>query len=152
MDAKKFALRMDAVAKTFESNVQDMLIKVALTVHSTVVLGTPIDTGRARGSWLVEIGKPASGTADSPADFGFVAASEKARAKLAAYKRNMGSIHITNNLPYIGPLNDGHSTQAPAGFVEDAVEAGVKRVQGFKLLSKNIGGGGFGGYIVGIGD
>ena len=35
------------------------------------------------------------------------------------------AIWIVNNLPYGGPLNDGHSTQAPAGFVEQAIAAGV---------------------------
>lgn len=141
MDTKKFAKRMTAIAKTFESNAGQLIDKVALTVHSTVVLGTPVDTGRARGNWQVEIGKAAEGTVDDPSEYGFAAATTKARAKLAGNDGQSSSlrpqrdVHITNNLPYITPLNQGHSKQAPAGFVEEAIAAGVKQVKGTKLLS-----------------
>lgn len=139
MKPDKFAKRMTALAKMFEANVNDLVVKTALTVHSTVVLGTPVDTGRARGSWLVEIGKPAEGTADSPQDFGFGPAFDKARQKLRGYKPG-GEVHLTNNLPYIKPLNEGHSKQAPIGFVEEAVAAGTKQVKGAKLLdSRTVG-------------
>ncbi|WP_201450287.1 hypothetical protein [Sphingobium yanoikuyae] len=30
--------------------------------------------------------------------------------------------HIQNSVPYISRLNDGHSQQAPAGFIEAAVD------------------------------
>lgn len=44
------------------------------------------------------------------------------------------SIHITNNLPYIGALNDGHSKQAPAGFVRTAVMEGLAAMRGVNIL------------------
>lgn len=134
MTPDKFSKRMTALAKTFESNAQDLVVKTALTVHSVVVLGTPVDTGRARGSWLVAINRPADGTAESPGDFGYVAATTKAQRVLKGYKAEQ-DVHLTNNLPYIVPLNQGHSQQAPAGFVEDAIAAGVRLVKGAKLLS-----------------
>ena len=43
-------------------------------------------------------------------------------------------VHITNNLPYIGALNDGHSKQAPADFVRIAVMDGLATVRGAKIL------------------
>lgn len=30
--------------------------------------------------------------------------------------------HVQNSVPYIGRLNDGHSTQAPAGFIDAIVD------------------------------
>ena len=33
------------------------------------------------------------------------------------------TVYISNNLEYIQALNEGHSQQAPAGFVEKAVQA-----------------------------
>lgn len=134
MSPDKFARRMAALSKTFDTNQADLVPRTALVVHSVVVLGTPVDTGRARGSWLVEISRPAEGTAESPADFGFVASRTKAETKLGGYK-NQGEVHLTNNLPYIGALNRGHSQQAPEGFVEDAIAAGVKHLKGVKLLA-----------------
>lgn len=133
MTPDKFAKRMTALAKTFDTNAAELVPRTALVVHSVVVLGTPVDTGRARGSWLVAIGSAAEGTAETPADFGFVPSRDKAEKVLKGYKAQ-GDVHITNNLPYIAPLNRGHSKQAPAGFVEDAIAAGVKHVRGVKLL------------------
>jgi hypothetical protein len=43
-------------------------------------------------------------------------------------------VHISNNLPYIGALNDGHSKQAPADFVRLAVMDGLATVRGVKVM------------------
>jgi hypothetical protein len=135
MSPDKFSKRMTALGKTFDANRKDLLPRTALVVHAVVALGTPVDTGRARGSWLVAIGsRPAEGTAETPADYGFSASHAKAQSTLRGYK-DQGEVHITNNLPYIVPLNEGHSQQAPAGFVEDAIAAGVKHIKGVRLLS-----------------
>jgi formaldehyde-activating enzyme involved in methanogenesis len=32
---------------------------------------------------------------------------------------------VSNNVPYINRLNEGHSAQAPAGFVQQAVAKAV---------------------------
>jgi hypothetical protein len=37
-----------------------------------------------------------------------------------------GVVEITNNVEYIAKLNDGHSAQAPAGFIEAAVDRHTK--------------------------
>lgn len=138
MNPDKFAKRMRAISATFEKNTDDMMVAVALTMHSAVVLGTPVDTGRARGSWFVEIDKTAEGmlSKDDKTEFGYVPSRTKAEAKLAQYK-GQASIHLTNNLPYITPLNEGHSKQAPEGFVEIAIEAAIKQVRKTRLLDEN---------------
>ncbi len=48
-------------------------------------------------------------------------------------KKN-AEIHVTNNLSYIGALNDGHSKQAPADFVRLAVMDGLATVRGAKII------------------
>lgn len=140
MTPEKFTKRMETIAKNFDTNAGQLIDKTALTVHAVVTLGTPVDSGRARGSWLVEIGRAAEGTTDNPAEFGAPAAIAKAQAKLggnaggSSTMRPQRDVHITNNLPYIVPLNEGHSKQAPIGFVDMGIEAGVKLVRGAKLL------------------
>ncbi|MGK2911230.1 MAG: hypothetical protein ACSLE1_15725 [Sphingobium sp.] len=37
-----------------------------------------------------------------------------------------GAMEISNSVPYIGKLNDGHSKQAPTGFIEAAVDRHTK--------------------------
>lgn len=106
----------------------DGLKKVATQVDQALVLATPRDTGRAANNWIPNINGPSSqyrkdakgGTS------GILAEGQRVikGAKLG------DSIHFTNNTPYIGPLNNGHSKQAPAGFVEKAVQAGKASLKG----------------------
>lgn len=48
-------------------------------------------------------------------------------------------IHLTNNLPYIKPLNEGSSHQAPAGFVEVAIENGRNYMASQKVTEEGHG-------------
>jgi hypothetical protein len=129
-----FAQRMKQLGQRIEKNSDALVRKCALAVDATVVLATPVDTGRARANWQVELNAPAIGTTTrlSPSGAESIAA---ARTKIAQYKGGTpkAAIHITNNLPYIGKLNDGYSKQAPAGFVEKAVMVGVSAIQNVKV-------------------
>jgi hypothetical protein len=42
-------------------------------------------------------------------------------------------IHLNNNLPYIIPLNQGWSTQAPAGFIDMAILDGLAAIRGLSI-------------------
>lgn len=72
----------------------------------------PVDSGRARASWghwqPGEIIKP-----DSEANKGD-----------AHWEERDGGLTVEqgSNVPYIAALNEGHSRQAPAGFIDKAVD------------------------------
>ena len=134
-DLRQFAGRIRVMGKRIEKNADAMTRKVALAVDSAVVIATPVDTGRARSIWQVNLGGPASGTRDALDQTGQAAIAE-GRTEIAKYKGG-SAIHITNNLPYIGRLNDGWSAQAPSGFVEKAVLVGVAAAQGAGSLLQN---------------
>lgn len=144
MNLRQFSIRIRRLGSNVETNAVKLVRKVALSVDSTVVMGTPVDTGRARSNWQVEIGKPARGTVEAyaPGKEGSTGGQNAQIALalgagvIATYKGGE-SIHLTNNLPYIGALNRGHSAQAPSGFVETAVLDGVAQVKGAKLLPDN---------------
>lgn len=109
------------------SNNADRLVRrCALAVDAAVVIATPVDTGRARANWQVEVGQEATGVLDEVDKSGQGALATGARV-IQSYKGG-SSINLTNNLPYIERLNDGWSAQAPAGFVERAVQIGVDAV------------------------
>lgn len=150
-DMKQLARNLRVLAKRIPENANVMVRTVALAIDQTLVLNTPVDTGRARGNWQVTIGEPATGEVEglplrpkgkkkaaavisSPVeDTGMVAI----KAAISATKDfKGGTIFIVNNLPYIVPLNNGHSQQAPAGFVQTAILNGIQAVQNATLLSK----------------
>lgn len=93
--------------------------KVAIEIGTRLVYKTPVDTGRARGGWLPSIDSPAGGEggADPTGQQAVVKIMGKFSRNAPAYR----VYYITNNVPYIGDLNNGHSQQAPAHFVEMAV-------------------------------
>lgn len=135
----QFDKNLAARQKEIASNTDRLVRKTALAVDSTVVLGTPVDTGRARSNWQVELNGPADGVIEayvagkggSTAAENVTAALAQARQVIAQYSGDVpnASINITNNLDYIGDLNDGSSAQAPAGFVEKAIHVGVEAIR-----------------------
>ena len=111
-----------------------------IEIFGRVIMRTPVDTGRLRGNWQATRGARAHGTVDTD-DPGPVndigAGSSKAREEMIRTVVGAGlgdSLHLTNNLPYAGKIEYGHSKkQAPAGMVrltvaefQDVVKAKIK--------------------------
>jgi hypothetical protein len=73
----------------------------------------PVDSGRARASWGHW----------TPAEM--VAPDSDASKSDAHWAEQDGGLTVEqgSNLEYIAALNEGHSKQAPAGFIDKAVEA-----------------------------
>jgi hypothetical protein len=93
--------------------------------------GTPVDIGWARANWLPSVGKPNEMESDvrEPTPAQVIARAQVGQAGLndvLAWKLTDGPIFATNNVPYIGALNAGHSKQSPRGFVQFALEKAVK--------------------------
>jgi hypothetical protein len=144
---KTLTARLRVLAKDIPANASLIVRKTALAIDTALVLNTPVDTGRARGNWQVNIGGPAEGTLDNwpkaNKDAVGLNGSSSQFALAAAIKATEnfkgGSIFINNNLPYIVPLNNGHSGQAPPGFVQTAVLAGIQAVKNSSILEKPTG-------------
>ena len=141
MTLARFQRRIRQIADQIEENVPDIARKAAIAIDQAVVLATPVDTGRARSNWQIGIGAAPSGAREafSPGQGGDTegantrAALDDARRKINT-GRDGADIHITNNLDYIGRLNEGSSEQAPAGFVEDAVMIGTNTIKRSKVI------------------
>lgn len=109
--------------------MDDTLRKVALVANQTVIMATPVDTGRARANWQVSIDTEVTGEVDGTDAQGSMARN----AEVIRGYRN-GSIILQNNVPYIGALNAGSSAQAPSGFVERALQAAANAVRRSRVL------------------
>lgn len=142
MSFSNLTRRLNQIANNVDRNSDTLVRRVALSVDSVVVVATPVDTGRARSNWQVEIGSmPTStiepyspGTAGSTAGANSQAAIDQAAAKIALHRTGQ-EIHVTNNLDYIGDLNSGKSPQAPPSYVQEAIAIGVSRIRGASLLT-----------------
>lgn len=112
--------------KAFDVKVLGTLDKrirrTALAVDAQLVLTTPVDTGRARSNWVPSINTPQIKIVEP-------GQRESIGEAIKNYELDQ-TIFITNSLPYIRSLNDGHSQQAPAGFVDLAIQAGVRAANG----------------------
>jgi len=129
------------IAGALDDEYEDIIRETALRFLRAVVLATPVGNpslwspqslppppgyvgGRARGDWQVSTGGPETRQRDRIDKSGGATISEGA-AKINNYNGRRGNfqpIFVQNNVPYIGVLNDGHSTQVAAGFVERAIQ------------------------------
>ena len=131
-DLANFSNRISRVGEDVEDGADRVVRQAAVAVNQTVTLATPVDTGRARANWQVGIGAPVlEATEDTDKNGG--PTINRNNAKIAL-RQERQTIYISNNVRYISRLNAGHSAQAPAGFVEEAVAVGVSEVVGARLL------------------
>jgi len=115
-----------------EKNVNRLAVRTMGAIIQTVTVATPVDTGRARGNWQASLGTGIS-TTSPRTDKSGAATIAQGISRIAA-RRAGQDIHLTNNLPYIGRLDEGHSAQAPAGFIERAVQVGVNAVNRGRIV------------------
>jgi hypothetical protein len=134
------AKRLEARAETLDEDASRIAVEVATAVVTDLIQVTPVDTSRALSNWIVTLGafNNYSIFAYYPGVFGSTRGSSAAAAiaeavRVLATKKPGVPIWITNNLRYIRPLNEGHSKQEPAGFVERAALKGRNIAKAAKL-------------------
>lgn len=96
---------------------------LALDLYAGLTRVTPRNTGRAQASWRIT-----EGVIDPSVEPSGQSSYTVKPAHLPAPAQKEVMYHITNNLPYIIPLNEGHSQQAGKHFVEQEMRASKKRV------------------------
>lgn len=118
----RFKVNIDParVGQNLERTVRNVQAKIGLDLLTGIVLGTPVNTGRAAGNWQVTIGAPAEGTTEKtdPGRSATIADGSTVIGSAPAFT----NVYITNNLPYIQALERGHSLQAPQGMVQINVD------------------------------
>lgn len=129
---KQFNLRISKIAADIELEANTVKKKAAIAIDQVVTLATPVKTGRARANWRVGLDEPVKGTTEDT-DTNGQATLQAAKNKINT-AGNGDDIFISNSLPYIGQLNVGSSAQAPAGFVERAIQSGINAVKTSKVI------------------
>lgn len=134
--------KMTRLSVRAEAGINRKVRRTALAILTELAVSTPVDTGRARANWTVGLGGPPDDgdfPAFAPGKGGNTAAANATASietgKAAMSDREPGQdIYISNNLPYIEVLNAGSSAQAPAGFIEKAVQYGSAVSRNEKVL------------------
>ena len=132
--------QIKAIIQGLEKVTERVISKITLDITANLIETTPVDTGWARANWVPAIGNPhivnLTGEKVSSAEVIRQAADQsEASTKVASsYKLDMGSVFVSNNVPYILKLNEGSSAQAPAAFVQRAIHKAVTQdIKGFKV-------------------
>lgn len=119
----------DRTAAKLRKVVADVVKRVGFAVHAELTTANPVDTGWSRANWIVSIGAPFEGVVGTPERVS-QGAQVVGQGQLLVYDTKKGDVWISNNVPYIQALNEGHSPQAPAGWIEESIKSGVESVQG----------------------
>lgn len=120
---RKFSREMEEFGKTLlPAQFSLFMRKIAFELLSRVVNKTPVDTGRARGNWQVAVGVIDTSETGSPDKSGD-GTINRGLATLGQQRQTGGTIFISNTLPYILPLEYGHSQrQAPRGMLAVSIQ------------------------------
>jgi hypothetical protein len=130
MSLNAFTLAIDRfIDSDIPEEVEKLQRVIATAALQKLVLKTPVDTGRARGAWMVTVD---SRTSEAPGEVEGVKAGSRGRKGRSAASGSsaisagvgviagapaFSSIVIQNNVEYIEALEEGGSKQAPAGML-----------------------------------
>jgi len=94
--------------------------KMVLDIVADLVEETPVDLGWARANWIPGAGRSAPSAPTGSPDNVDSGAQQQGIAQVLGMAYDSDS-YIVNNVPYIERLNEGSSSQAPAGYVDAAI-------------------------------
>jgi len=139
-DLRTLGKRMNALADSIPKRANELKKKVVMTIVSDLAYSTPVDTSQAISNYQVNTVRPETaikahfqGERGSTYQASARETIDRARTFLETVQPGQ-AVYISNVLPYIIPLNNGTSTQEPAGFIERAVLLGRKEIVKFRLL------------------
>jgi len=104
-----------AYTKVVEAELSQTVRKAAFFVLRSLIVSSPVDTGRFKGNWQVGIGEKVTGVTERLDKGGAV--TLQAGLSVIKSKAVIHNLWISNNLPYAERIENGWSTQAPSGVV-----------------------------------
>lgn len=110
-------LPVNQIGNYMGDQLEQLLRVTVLETDNRLKSQSPVDTGRFRVSW--QIGENAAdSTPASEGSYGAGITPPKGSNYQPGQEKLGNYYSIHNNLPYAEPLAEGHSKQAPAGWVD----------------------------------
>ena len=132
IDVKKFKIKVNDELEDVLVTSQEFKEKIAFDLFAGIIKDTPVDTGRARGNWMVSLGSAVEAVVDSGPTISNdepVPSAVKNEGLSTISKSKPGQdIVISNNLPYIVFLEEGTTKQNAKGMVAHNVARVSKEV------------------------
>lgn len=127
VDATQFRAAIDAFQQSVRDKAVDLQKRAIAEVFAGLVQGNPVGNpslwkrparkgyvgGTSRRAWRIEVGGVLGSTV---AQLGSVKLGDRVR--------------VLNEVPYMQALNEGHSRQAPAGWIQAVVERVAAKYRG----------------------
>lgn len=105
----KFSRDVRRFVKKTKGNIDLQVRAITLELFRSIILATPVDTGRARGNWQTSVGSPKTGIVARLDPTGQAALGE-----VVANLGGAGTVTwLANNLPYIAVLEYGEYPNPP---------------------------------------
>lgn len=117
----EFSFAVSRFAAQTKVKEKHVIRRIAIECFRRIILGTPVDEGRARGNWQCTTGSMAGGTVENLDKTGAATIAAMTSEVSGWTPKDDLPAFITNNLPYIQRLNEGWSKQAPANFIDQVV-------------------------------
>jgi hypothetical protein len=142
MAFQRFANYMRRVARGVVERSDLLTRRVAITALEDLVRGTPVDKGVARSNWRVSLNAPTTGVIPAYAPGRHLGIGETANASAAigagraviAQVREGQTIYISNSIPYLEKLRNGHSLQQPRDWVNTSLIRARRLVTTARLI------------------
>lgn len=129
---KLLAMRSRQVTKVLEEDVKAVVLENAEGLRDDIKSAMPVDSGRAKAGWGTytpeDLIRHDPKNVSSPSDAVWLVSPKE------------WSIRQGTNVPYTQLLNEGHSQQAPAGFIDAKFaiwrEKMLQKVQNMRVFDK----------------
>ncbi len=121
---KQSAAIGDSLRKQVEKRAKALVLEVVAELRKSPARGgTPVDTGHARANWITSVGAAHAGEVEGSGAY------TAGLSEVLAWRLSDQPLWVANGVPYIQNLNYGSSKQAPALFVEAAVDRALASVE-----------------------
>lgn len=118
-DSEQFKREFGRLLQRVGDKVDTVVRKAAIDIGTSLVMKSPVDTGRFRGNWQFGIGK-VNQDVSSEVDKSGAASVGRVVAGVGQWG-NYQTMFMTNSLPYAIRLEYGWSQQSPQGMVRITV-------------------------------
>lgn len=114
------------LSKQIKGANEEIVKRIIVNTHNQIIVNSPVDSGIYRASNFVQEGTTGQSMAESPDSLSDrINEAENIEIEIKGGKQ----YEFYNNLPYAGPIEAGHSDQAPEGVYSPAADQVAKFIR-----------------------